>query len=101
MVARVQAAHAEYPAFKDLPVGGKRSQKDSKVITCPIDETDRDPSAAYVKALYELSFRGAMPIGRIDAKDDEPAQIIGEVVAESAERDYNTRGIVIGADGER
>lgn len=93
MVTRVKAAHAEYPTFDKLPLGGERSNSESKVFTWPINESDGD--AAYVKALYEISFRGGVPIGRIDALEDEPAQIIGEVVAESAAADYSNGGIVI------
>lgn len=100
MVKRVQEAHKKYPTFESLPIGGKKSDKNSETFTWKINETGGD--AVYVTALYEVCFRGGVPIGRVDSKDGEAREIIAEVVTESAQSDYyGTGGAVMSADGNK
>ncbi len=80
VVARVQEAHQKYPAFDSLPVGGKRGIEKSRLISWPIE--DPEDGAAYTRALYEISYRGGVPIGRVNARGEEPAEIIGEIPPE-------------------
>jgi hypothetical protein len=61
MVERIQAAHAKWPSFYDMPetLGAKHD------YSVPVNQGhfDNDPDKAYVLALYAAAYRGE-PVGR-------------------------------------
>jgi len=74
MVARVQSAVAVWPTFLDMPEGPSPSEG-TKFVFAPLRAEPASGNSAYVEALYELSHRGATPVGRVKGE----ATIVGEV----------------------
>jgi hypothetical protein len=64
MVERVQAAHAKWPKFHDMPELKAGDKTDADYFV-PVNETllEHHPAETYSKALYAAAFRGE-PIGR-------------------------------------
>lgn len=74
MVVRVHAAVKKSPALKDVPVGGSPA-KGAKLVSVPVAAPGDD--AAYIAAVYELSYRRAALLGRTE----DGTELVGQIEA--------------------
>jgi hypothetical protein len=74
MVERVQTAAGAWPTFLEMPEN-PAPRDGMQLIFTPLRGGAQYDNAAYVEALYEMSHRGGVPVGRVGGE----ATIVGEI----------------------
>jgi hypothetical protein len=76
MVKRVQDAAKKWPTFEKMPLA------DRVPVSVELRGDPAEDNRFYIDALYELSYKGATPIGRVK----DAAMIAGEIVVPKAKK---------------